>query len=75
MNPEVLILDEPTTFLDPPGRRELAAVLNRLRQSRIVVTHEVPFARQTTQRAVFFENGSVVADNSVDEVVRRFEWE
>ena len=39
MNPSVLVLDERTTFLDPPGQRELAALLKSLPQGKIIVTN------------------------------------
>lgn len=74
MSPEILVLDEPTTFLDPPGQRELLQLLRVLPQPKILVTHDVPFARAIATRAVFFEKGKIVASGSVDEIVSRFEW-
>ncbi|MEK7754199.1 MAG: ABC transporter ATP-binding protein, partial [Acidobacteriota bacterium] len=44
MNPEILILDEPTTYLDPPGQRELIHLLKGLPQAKILVTHDSCFA-------------------------------
>lgn len=74
MQPEILVLDEPTTFLDPPAQRDLAALLGRLPQAKLIVTHYAPFARALARRAVFFEKGRIVADGPVDEVVERFQW-
>lgn len=74
MEPEILVLDEPTTFLDPPGQRELAGLLSSLPQAKILVTHDVEFARSLATRAVFFENGRVAAGGPVDEIIRRFDW-
>ena len=74
MQPSVLVLDEPTTFLDPPGRRDLIATLGRLPQARIVITHDVAFARAVGTRAVFFEGGRIVANGPVEAVVREFDW-
>ena len=73
--PEILILDEPTTFLDPPGHRELTRILASLSQARIIVTHDVPFARALTRRAVFFEKGRISADGPLEEIVQRFRWD
>jgi len=70
----VLVLDEPTTFLDPPGRRSLAALLDGLPQSIILVTHNKDFARKLTNDAVFFENGKIAARGSVDEITAQFAW-
>jgi cobalt/nickel transport system ATP-binding protein len=74
MEPEVLVLDEPTTSLDPPARRELITLLGALPQAKLLVTHDVGFAEALATRAVFFERGRVVGEGSVDEVVERFNW-
>ena len=74
MRPEILILDEPTTFLDPPGQRALTDLLSRLPQAKILVTHDVEFAAAMAQRAVFFEKGTVAGEGSVSEIVERFGW-
>ena len=75
MQPEILVLDEPTTSLDPPTQRELAAILNRLPQAKIVATHDVAFARVVASRAVFFENGRITGEGGVDELARLRRWE
>ena len=74
MEPHILILDEPTTFLDPPGERDLAKLLRALPQAKILVTHNIEFARALATRAVFLERGRVAGEGPVDEVVRRFHW-
>jgi cobalt/nickel transport system ATP-binding protein len=74
MDPEILVLDEPTTFLDPPGRRALAELLSRLPQAKILVTHDVPFAQALCSRAAFFHDGVIAAQGAVNELVRRFDW-
>lgn len=74
MNPEVLVLDEPTTFLDPPGKKSLVQLLRRLPQAKLIITHDVNFAMALASRAVFFEKGRVLADAAIDEIVRRFDW-
>ena len=74
MEPEILVLDEPTTFLDPPAQRDLAALLCRLPQAKLIVTHDARFARILARRAVFFDKGRIVADGPVERIVDRFEW-
>jgi cobalt/nickel transport system ATP-binding protein len=73
-DPKLLVLDEPTTFLDPPGQRSLAALLSTLPQAKILITHDMPFARALATEAVFFQSGRIVARGPVDEIVERFEW-
>jgi cobalt/nickel transport system ATP-binding protein len=74
MRPAILVLDEPTTFLDPPAQRDLANLLRRLPQAKIVVTHHIGFARALASRAVFFEKGRIVREGGVDEIAREFGW-
>lgn len=74
-DPEILVLDEPTTFLDPPGQRVIAALLGTLPQAKIVVTHNIPFARAVSTRAVFFQAGKIVAEGRVDELALRYGWD
>ncbi len=68
MEPSVLVLDEPTSNLDPASRRELLDVLTGLtdRDGRpvttIVVTHDLPYALQLCPRSVLLDDGRVVAD-------------
>ncbi|HLH38991.1 MAG TPA: ABC transporter ATP-binding protein [Bryobacteraceae bacterium] len=74
MEPEILVLDEPTTSLDPPGQRELADLLRALPQAKLLVTHDVFFARALASRAVFFDRGRIAAEGTVEEIVARFNW-
>jgi cobalt/nickel transport system ATP-binding protein len=74
MQPEILVLDEPTTFLDPPGQRSLTRLLKALPQAKLLVTHDVDLARALATRAVFLEKGRVAGEGSVDEIVTRFDW-
>lgn len=74
MKPEILVLDEPTTFLDPPGQRALIELLHGLPQAKILVTHDIEFAMALARRAVFFEKGKIAGEGTVQEIVRRFIW-
>jgi cobalt/nickel transport system ATP-binding protein len=60
--PEILVLDEPSSNLDPVARRELAEVLLGLPTSMLMVTHDLPYALQLCPRAVILDDGVVVAD-------------
>ncbi|HUK14814.1 MAG TPA: ABC transporter ATP-binding protein [Bryobacteraceae bacterium] len=75
MDPEILVLDEPTTFLDPPGQRTLADLLRGLSQAKMVITHNVRFAQAVCDRAVFFEHGKIAAHGPVEEMIARFDWD
>jgi cobalt/nickel transport system ATP-binding protein len=75
MRPDVLVLDEPTTYLDPPGQHSLLRLLESLPPAKILVTHDVHFARALAGRAVFFQKGRIVESGPVDSVVARHTWE
>jgi cobalt transport protein ATP-binding subunit len=62
MRPEILVLDEPSSNLDPAGRRELAEVLEALPITLLMVTHDLPYALQLCPRSVVLDGGVVVAD-------------
>ncbi|MGY1713633.1 energy-coupling factor ABC transporter ATP-binding protein [Geodermatophilus nigrescens] len=69
MHPEVLVLDEPSSNLDPAGRRELAEVLTGLPVTMLMVTHDLPYALQLCPRSVVLDGGVVVADGPTREVL------
>ncbi|MCC6587743.1 MAG: ABC transporter ATP-binding protein [Bryobacterales bacterium] len=75
MKPEILILDEPTTSLDPPGQRELLRILAGLDQAKIITTHDTHFAQALGGRALFLEHGLVAGEGTVRDIVRQFSWE
>ncbi len=75
MEPEVLVLDEPTTFLDPPGQRELILLLARLPQAKVIVTHNAVFAGQLAGRAVFFEKGKITAEGNPLALAGKLDWQ
>jgi cobalt/nickel transport system ATP-binding protein len=74
MQPEILVLDEPTTFLDPPGQQDLLTLLRGLPQAKIVVTHNALFAQACATRAVFFQRGRIVAEGNAASVIEQFSW-
>lgn len=75
MRPDILVLDEPTTYLDPPARRSLIELLRGLPQAKILVTHDLPFARALCKRALFFQAGKVAGDGPLEDVTARFDWD
>ena len=68
-DPEILVLDEPSTHLDPVARRELAEVLLGLDRTMLMVTHDLPYALQLCPRSVVIDGGVVVADAPTREIL------
>ncbi len=62
MRPEILVLDEPSSNLDPAGRRELAEILEALPITLLMVTHDLPYALQLCPRSVVLDGGRIAAN-------------
>ncbi len=69
MKPEIMVLDEPTSNLDPASRRELIEVLGALPITQLIVTHDLPFALELCPRALVMDEGSIVAADSTVEIL------
>ncbi|MEU8243147.1 ABC transporter ATP-binding protein [Actinoplanes missouriensis] len=69
MRPEILVLDEPSSNLDPASRRELAEILESLPVTVLMVTHDLPYALELCPRAVILDDGRLVADGSTVELL------
>ncbi|MDQ3958584.1 MAG: energy-coupling factor ABC transporter ATP-binding protein [Actinomycetota bacterium] len=70
MEPDVLVLDEPTSNLDPAGRRELAGILETLPATLLLITHDLPYALQLCERSAVMFGGAVVAEGPTVDVLR-----
>ncbi|MBO4210995.1 energy-coupling factor ABC transporter ATP-binding protein, partial [Micromonospora echinofusca] len=69
MRPEILVLDEPSSNLDPAARRELAEILRALPVTLLMVTHDLPYALELCDRSVILDQGRIVADGSTPELL------
>lgn len=71
MNPEVILFDEPTSALDPEMVGEVLDVMKGLAETgltMIVVTHEMAFARDVSDRVIFMDGGYIVEDGTPEEI-------
>jgi cobalt/nickel transport system ATP-binding protein len=69
MEPEILILDEPSSNLDPASRRELAEIVTGLDITILMVTHDLPYALQLCPRALIMNGGTITADGPTAELL------
>jgi cobalt/nickel transport system ATP-binding protein len=69
MRPEILVLDEPSSNLDPASRRELAEILLDLGLTTLMVTHDLPYALQLCPRSVLLDEGLIVADGPTGDLL------
>lgn len=69
MEPELLVLDEPTAGLDPRARRELINLLRTLPQTMLIATHDLRMVAELLPRTVIMDGGRIVADRPTAEVL------
>lgn len=69
MRPDVLVLDEPASGLDPAGRRDLIRTLAGLSITQLVITHDLAFAYELCDRSVVMNEGRIVADGSTGDIM------
>ncbi|MDR1469418.1 MAG: energy-coupling factor ABC transporter ATP-binding protein [Spirochaetaceae bacterium] len=70
MEPQVLLLDEPTAFLDPRGKRALTTILASLPQTMLIATHDIPFVEALASRAIVLCKGVIRADGPTGTILR-----
>ncbi|WP_424529035.1 energy-coupling factor ABC transporter ATP-binding protein [Sphaerisporangium viridialbum] len=69
MRPEILVLDEPSSNLDPASRRELAEVLRSLDVTVLMVTHDLPYAMELCERSLILSGGVIAADGPTGDLL------
>ncbi len=69
MQPEILVLDEPTAGLDPRGRRDLIRLLRELPQTMLIATHDLHMVQELLPRTIVMDGGRVVADGRTSEIL------
>ena len=78
MNPDVILFDEPTSALDPEMVGEVLEVMQDLAKSgytMIVVTHEMGFAREVSDRVIFMDGGYIVEEGTPEEIFKNAKQE
>ncbi len=69
MRPDILLLDEPSSHLDPRGRRELIHLINNLANTKLIASHDLEFIVATCERAVVLDQGRIVGDGHVRRIL------
>jgi energy-coupling factor transporter ATP-binding protein EcfA2 len=67
--PRVLVLDEPTSDLDPRGRRELKALLQRIPVTKVIATHDLELVAEICSRVFVLDGGQIAAQGLAHEVL------
>lgn len=69
MKPDVMLMDEPTAFLDPKSRRRLIQLLRKLPHAMLIATHDLTFAAEVCPRCLILKQGRYFADGPTEELL------
>lgn len=69
MQPDILVMDEPASSLDPKSRRQLINLLNGFKHSKIIASHDLDLILDVCERCLVIGNGKVVADGPAGEIL------
>jgi cobalt/nickel transport system ATP-binding protein len=70
MNPEVLLFDEPSSYLDPKSRRNFIRAMETLHHTKFIATHDLDLVLDLCERVIILKNGEVFADGEPMELFR-----
>lgn len=70
MEPEMILMDEPSTALDPVNRRTVINTINRLSQTKLIASHDLDMILDTCQRVILLSHGTIIADGDVETILR-----
>lgn len=73
MIPDILVMDEPSTGLDPVGRRELIALLKEFTHTKIIATHDLDLVADLCERTIVLDGGEIRADGPTSGIFRNEE--
>ena len=70
MEPEMILMDEPSTALDPVNRRTVINTINSLPQTKLIASHDLDMILDTCQRVILLSRGAIVADDDAETILR-----
>ena len=69
MNPEILVIDEPTSNLDPRSKWALISLLKELPITKIIASHDIELVQELCQRAIVLDQGRIIADGNCFQIL------
>lgn len=70
MRPQILVIDEPASALDPKGRRNIIHLLNTFKMTKIIATHDLEMVLEVATRCILLDGGKIIKDAPGDEVLK-----
>ena len=74
MEPSIILFDEPTSFLDPKGKRILIETLKGINTTKIIATHDLDMVKDNCKRVIVLKEGQVVADGKPKEILNNIDF-
>lgn len=71
MEPELMLMDEPSVALDPKHRRQLIHILKDIPTAKLIASHDLDFVMDTCERTIFMWDGRIVFDGSTEEIMKQ----
>ena len=69
MDPEVILMDEPSSNLDPYNRRQVIKTVNALEKTKIIASHDLDMIYETCGRVILLSRGKIAADGPADKIL------
>ncbi|WP_258361190.1 energy-coupling factor ABC transporter ATP-binding protein [Moorella sulfitireducens] len=69
MNPDILVMDEPTSSLDPKSRRRLITLLQGFTHTKIIATHDLDMVFELCERTIVLKDGRVITDGPTEKIL------
>ena len=70
MEPEMIVMDEPSTALDPVNRRRVISTINSRKETKLIASHDLDMILDTCQRVILLNHGRIVADGEAETNLR-----
>ena len=70
MEPDIIIMDEPSIALDPRNRKNLIGILNEINSLKLITSHDLDFIMDTCERTVLLDDGRIIADGDTKEILK-----
>ena len=70
MEPQAILMDEPTAALDPYNRRIIINTIRELQQTKLITSHDLDMILDTCERVILISDGKIVADGKADDILR-----
>ena len=70
LRPDMLLMDEPSAALDPKNRRQVIRILNGLKETKLIATHDLDLVLDTCDRVILLSHGEIAADGPAVQILQ-----